>query len=83
MINYPSLSLYIYIYIYTYCVCKVVRLLAEAGADVDRATADGFTPLLVAAQEGHAQCVGLLCGAGASACVPRKLVGGAGFTGPK
>ena len=32
---------------------EVIRFLLRAGADVDKATDDGCTPLLIAAEEGH------------------------------
>ena len=44
-----------------------VRLLLEAGAAVNQADAEGFTPLYVACQEGHFECAQLLRDAGAAA----------------
>lgn len=38
----------------------------QAGAAPDAQSAAGFTPLYMAAQEGHASCVRLLLGCGAS-----------------
>ena len=32
---------------------EVVRFLCEAGADKDKPTQDGMTPLIIAAQNGH------------------------------
>jgi ankyrin repeat protein len=43
----------------------VVQLLLGAGAAVDASTADGETPLLYAAGQGHTEVVRLLLGAGA------------------
>ena len=39
--------------------------LIKAGADVNQATSDGFTPLYAAAYIGHEGCVALLIQAGA------------------
>ena len=43
----------------------VVMELIKAGADVNQATSDGFTPLFLAAQLGHDGCVAVLIQAGA------------------
>ena len=43
----------------------IVMELIKAGADVNQAISEGFTPLYVAAQNGHESCVALLIQAGA------------------
>jgi ankyrin repeat protein len=44
---------------------EVVRILAERGADINKAMNDGATPLLVASQNGHVDVVRILIGRGA------------------
>ena len=46
---------------------EVVELLAKNGADPNKASADGKTPLHKAAMAGHAEVVEVLLGAGADA----------------
>jgi len=42
-----------------------VRYLVDWGADKDKATNDGYTPLMVAVEEGHAEVAAYLRAAGA------------------
>ncbi len=44
----------------------MVRILLDAGADIDMQDMDGDTPLIVAASEGNIQIVDLLLSRGAS-----------------
>jgi ankyrin repeat protein len=45
---------------------EVARLLLDAGADLDRADGDGFTPLMTAAGAGQVQALQLLLARGAA-----------------
>ncbi|MEI4508707.1 ankyrin repeat domain-containing protein [Sphingopyxis sp. CCNWLW253] len=49
---------------------EMIRPLLEAGADIDRYDARGFTPLILAAYNGHADSVEILIAQGADACKP-------------
>ena len=53
-----------------------MRLLCEVGADKDKATLAGTTPLWVAAQNGHLEAACALCEARACAAAA-QLCGGA------
>ena len=44
---------------------EAMRVLVEAGAEVDRADTDGCTALFVAAQKGHVEAIRILLDAGA------------------
>jgi len=54
---------------------EIVRLLRDAGAAVNQADSGGFTPLIVACEQGHLDCVRLLLEA--SAAVNQAKDGGA------
>ena len=43
-------------------VIEIVKLLIEAGGDVNQATDDGSTPLYIASQQGHTDIVVILSG---------------------
>ena len=54
-----------------------MRLLIEAGADLDKANNDGWTPLWIASQNGHLEVVRLLVEAGADMYMAVNTGGGA------
>nr|WP_256924404.1 ankyrin repeat domain-containing protein [Sphingomonas sp. IBVSS2] len=49
---------------------EMIPPLLKAGADIDRYDARGFTPLILAAYNGHAAAVDVLIAQGADACKP-------------
>ena len=53
----------------------IVKQLLEAGADHSFTDSKGFTSLILAAQEGHLECIQLLLAAGADAIKPESALG--------
>lgn len=59
-------------------VLQMVRLLHTLGADINKPDMDGFVPIYVASQEGHARVVELLASLGADVNVARFASVGSG-----